>query len=546
MKDTQRTILALLLAFLLAFSIAGPFMLSSGQFFLPDHVAPSGMSMETLERMTRNIGPSFAPSLLFALIAEVFGVALAEKLFLLLILLLPILSGWLYLRRKVGDTLALSGGTLLLLNPFMYERFMAGQWFVVLGVGFLPLFLLSLERLLARRDRRSALLFTLAFSVFPLFSLHLAYIGTAFGVLYALLYVALHRDARPSVPEVGKAIAAALMGFVFLNSFWLFGFFGEGRTFSAIDERDLQSFVTKGDPTIGLIPNVALGYGFWRDEGVILPKDVLNFWYLPGALLLALAFLGAYLGARRRETLAVAALFAAPLALVLAAGYGSEWTANFAHFAFSYVPGFAGLRDTAKLVGLIAFLTAMLAPEGAAALIRIGTPNGRWHRALAAGGLIVLAASTSFTFFWGAMGQIKMHEYPPSWMEADVALLGAEGREKVLVFPWRGYLSLDFADGAYTANPANAYFSVPLEVSRSTGNVMLDEKYQTPYDPILSRILDVPAERPLQIEALRAQGITHVLLLKTADWERYLPFLSDETFFEALWDGSDAAIYRLR
>jgi hypothetical protein len=75
---------------------------------------------------------------------------------------------------------------------------------------------------------------------------------------------------------------------------------------------------------------------------------------------------------------------------------------------------------------------------------------------------------------------------------------------------------------------------------------MLDSKYQTPYDLILTRILDVPGERNEQVSGLREMGVTHILLLKTADWERYLPFLSDTRYFDVAYDGEDAAIYRLR
>ncbi len=532
---------ALLIYSFLALLVALPTLIHPGQIFLLDLALPPSLDLSALT-LTK-FGASMPVTALFALLGTVLSVGVVMKMLMLVVLLLPMLAMYFLLVPRVSRPYAILGGMLLLYNPFMYERFVAGHWFVMLGVGYLPILFLVLRRSLAAPSYPKTALLALTIALYPIVSLHLAYVG----ILLALCYFVVHIVAtgipamRPTVVLRHLALIAAIL--ISVDSYLLMSVFATGSALLSIDARDFSVFVTTGDPHVGVYANVLALYGFWR-ESAVLPKDVLPLWWIPSLIIFIVSAFGLFVRIKKRDTLAWVALITIVPLVVVAVGFASAFAELVTRALIRILPGFTGLRETAKLVGVIAFFYAYFVPFGLEQFINRLYGERRVSRVVAASLMGVAVLATSFTFIWGALGQVNMGAYPPSWSTVDQMLQNDPSRGKVLVFPWRGYMELSFAGDAFVANPGEGYFTFPVEVAKSINNVAYDRKYATLFDALIP--IDKDTERTREdIAALKARGVTHVILLKTSDWERYTPILGDGEYFTEEFTDDAIALYKL-
>ncbi len=146
----------------------------SGYIFLLDMVFPPDLSLPDI---TGAIIPSNYPlQVILHAFAQIIGTPLTEKLMLSFVFLLPSIAMYKLARKFLDTKLAFLAGLIYMANPWVYERFFSGQWLVMLGFGFLPIFIHTLINLLERPERGNIIKFALAFAMFPILSQHFAYI----------------------------------------------------------------------------------------------------------------------------------------------------------------------------------------------------------------------------------------------------------------------------------------------------------------------------------------------------------------------------------
>lgn len=177
-----------------------------------------------------------------------------------------------------------------MLNPWVYERFLAGHWFVLLGYALFPLMVKLFWQMMRDKKRSDVVKFAVAFALYPMASLHWAYIaGFVFGVMFLGYAI---RHARERIIWIGLGVVIGT--WLVLNSFWLVsGFFGGGQTFSQISFNDFKAFATQGDPVIGVFGNVLSLYGFWQTSSM-LPKDMNAYWWVCSVIVVALWLVGTW------------------------------------------------------------------------------------------------------------------------------------------------------------------------------------------------------------------------------------------------------------
>jgi len=179
-----------------------------------------------------------------------------------------------------------AAAALYCVNPWVFNRIYAGDITLLLGYALLPFAVssalkatdLARQPLLAGRGRgleiaTSAIAPALWWAVLTAFAPHYAWI---YGVvLVSVVVVTRRRRWRQVDWLVGCAAFFAVMSTYILLPHSL----TELRTTVGIASLDLYG--TTADAHLGLLPNVAALYGFWRlAPGPALPKDVVTGWPL--------------------------------------------------------------------------------------------------------------------------------------------------------------------------------------------------------------------------------------------------------------------------
>jgi hypothetical protein len=471
--------------------------------------------------------------------ALILGPAATEKLLWSGLLFACGLSGYYLARRLLPPLWAWTGGTLYLLNPFVYERLLGGQWIVLAGYALLPTAFALAWQALEHRGAKYAYRLAAVLALYPLVSPHFAYINGWLTALLAGVYALVERPRWLWRRRVALWLAVLALVFAAANWFWLAS--PAGRQFQEFSAIDFATFRTAADPVVGHWGNVLGLYGFWHGRAFIEPKDFLGpVWLLVAAAILALASVGAVRAVRERSPLALTLAVAAPLALVLAVGYASPLVRPLTDALLHYLPGYRGLRDSAKLVAVAAAAYALLAPYGAAWLA------GLWHRRfttpIAAAGLGLLAM-VSVTGIWlSASRQIPVTGYPSGWYRA-AAHLRSDPQATVAVLPWHNHLRLGFADNNYVGQPAPVFLSNPVLEADEDDNI-LAARPATPADHLM---LDLVLNRitPAQwAGSLRRLGVRYVWLEKTDDWDAYEPGVQAAGLTRVYQDAG-VALYKL-
>jgi hypothetical protein len=510
-------------------------VLRGGYLFFLDMVW--GPQIQLSDLLNNGVQAHFPIMLVLKLISLAVGSALTQKL-LLIFVLFSIGSGmYVFARRYMTYSWAFVAGLLYLANPFVYERFLAGQWLVLSGYAFFPIVMDSFYSFLHSGSRKKLYKFILLFSIYPIISLHWTYIS--FFVLFLTLIVHLHRRRRlkklPS-KETWKLVGSAALFFLIINSFWLFGFWGHGTTMQAIGLNDFRAYATESDARFGPFFNVVSLYGFWNNA-YFLPKDFFAYWWLVSIaiFILFLAGLNRLLDQNKKIGWVIGIIFIP--AVLLSMGYVSKITEIIVNIFYYILPGFKGLRETAKLVGLLAFMYALTVPIGASFIFK------RWQRS-AQVFVITLILLFSFGMFHGFNGQFKAYDYPFGWQEVNKMMLENKDSQ-AMIFPWHGYTRLKFANNTLVANPARAFFSVPVVTGNNLDNVFFLGQDNDIFSQLVLKwkqgenIAD-------SLDLLHEKNITHFVLLKEGDYEQY-SFIdgSSNWLLEKKYEDADIALFEV-
>lgn len=488
----------------------------------------------------------FPLQLFFGVLRWLLPVAVIQQLFLTLILLLATLGAFLLTRRLKLGFWAYLAGVLYLLNPYVYERFLAGHYLVLLGYAVFPFFIAALLAWRAAPTPKSTLSLFILTAIYPVLSLHWAYIGAGFGALLLTVIWLTNTDRRrlwlgnKKLVLLTAALAAVA---VIFNLYWLQPDSRTQEIIRPISTVDFEAFQTRTDPGVNIFFQVLSLYGFWQDD-FILPKHYNAFWSSYTLILLVFAGIGLLAGVRQRQPLAITLALTFVPVLCIAVGYGSELTRPLIDL-LRIVPGFDGLRETQKLAGLLAFTFALMVPAGLQTTLTLFPTTYRPHVGLLLGTSMTLLVFLQMApMLTGFVGQLRPADYPLSWYQAEKTLQAA-GAQKLLFFPWVGYQPLPFANDRVTANPARAFFSVPVVTGSAFENGFLESESDPQWEAVIFSLLNSETMQDKDLAFLRAQGITHIVLAKINDFDRYR-FLTDfPKVFPPVFDSAEIAVYAL-
>lgn len=403
------------------------------------------------------------------------------------------------LRQLFGNNIShwaiYAGALFYVVNPFVYERLMMGQFAVIGGYALLPFFIHSFTRFLDTpvwKQLWRVVGWLLAISIISIHTL----------VPVAVLVVVLsgqalwqHRKredyAMPLLRRGGAGVAVMAV----LSSYWLIPLLlGRSETAAALSGHD----GSLGFATQGSLFTVLRLQGFWAEQkDLFLSVQHVTFLPIIGqAMLWAVMIAGGVMLWRRKRGVAAAYLGIIVIACVVAFG----------------LVGFSAYREPHKIIVLIAIGSAIFLCAGVQWVLkrrRLTTMVG-----VAACALPLLVTPV---LLWGGWGQLAARDYPDDWYVMNQRLEQIDKNEVVIFVPWHLYQRFSFSP-RITAHPAATFFDAhPVLVSD-------DPEFSgvQPLKPNLAKqkIKELLDDRPVDIASrLNALGVSYVIFAHEPGYE---------------------------
>ncbi len=435
---------------------------------------------------------------------------------------LPVLAYHCILPRTSSKQARIWAALLYTMNPFVYTRFLAGQWLILLAYACLPL-VLYFSFQTQERDLNVRRSFFLALSIAAVFacSLHLGVMALCVW-LFVSLGTMPFRSARAWMLNAFTAVMLFVM-----TAYWTVpAFIHRGSSIlQAFGAQNLQAFHTASDPVLGTIGNVLALYGFWGEHEpwatqFIWVKSFPVVWAIAGIGLASFIAYGIFPSWRRDRRLTGSLIMLTCLALIFSCGIGNSPFFGINQWIFTHVSFWRGFRDSQKWSAVIALVYAYFGGLGV---------DGLWKK-VAADRLVFLVTSFfvllyTFPMLFGFWNQLKPVWYPSSWTEVN-RVLQIDPQCKAIFLPWHMFYASTFAHGVLIANPARPFFQCQIVESQNVelNGIHTQSAINPAYDAIDGAVTGSDGWLPEQeIEVLRQAGIHYAI--DTHDMTAADPFI---------------------
>lgn len=409
-------------------------------------------------------------------------------------------------------------GILYVCNPFVYSRFMSGQYLVLLAYALLPVVGSLTLRLVASQQKKDIPLLGIALGGVGLSSLHM--LLPAFILLVVLLSYGLGRAAADSAALRRSTLYAllALATALLINFSWLMPLIrGHGETATTISSfttGDTVAFQTSHEP-LGLIGNVLALQGFWGDVQNIYdtPDTIFTAWFAP-IILLWLLILGGIVWSWRNQRLAMFIfLLLGFLGMVSAIGTSGTIFAPINAWLTAHVPFATGYREPQKFVALIVLAYAYFGGIGIAILRQRKYFNSSY---------IIMSFPFLLTplLLFGGMRQLRTVDYPIDWYVINTELSKVAKNEKTLFLPWHLYMPYGFTQRVI-ANPAPKFFTVPIIASSNPELGGASPSLQDETGKKVDQLLKHASQNDNLAHDLARLDIAYIIVSKDFDYKTY-------------------------
>lgn len=547
MKLTNN-IIAVTTFFVLSLVIIVP-LLPAGQIFTMDMVLPNSIPMSSFS------SNFFYFNVFLVLLNQFIPTYWLQKFILFLIILL---SSWLMYLFTSGEIFwaRIFAGLFYAINPFVYERIMAGHWPFLLAYAIFPLVVRKIIDFFNHPDFKSAFLLALLTTGVANFSPHFLLIEALFFSIYFAILMVLAKGKLQNLRMV-----AIFLGFSLLfNLNWLVPYFlGKSSlavTMNNLTIRDLYVFRSIADKQWGLIFNLLSGYGFWAEvhNYFVSPKTIIFFWPVISLAIMAVSFYGLYhsLKGHRYFPLTLTMIIFFLLSLDLAGGVALKNFAGTVVYLYQQFPILLGFREPQKLIAIVMFTYAYF---GGIGLSSLGDKVKNGYKYVIVLGIFVILpfvyTPTMFASFWG---QLKPAFYPSSWSEVNKILKEDKDNYKTLFFPWHQYMRFNFANNLIIANPAPLFFELPIISSRNPESIPNFTPEQRPEALHVEGLLSIekkgvnlfgePVEKSISWGAALAPiNVKYIILAKEDDWKTYR-FLDESEDLEKVYESEEIILYK--
>ncbi len=448
-----------------------------------------------------------------AALSQFLAVEIIEKLLLFSILFLCGFLMHISLPKELGYSRYFAG-LLYMLNPFVFVRFLAGHWAILLSYALWPLAIALFLSFIKKPDNRTLVNVAIVTFLASISSHGLILLLICYAVMFAF-----HVPGQKKTAELVKRTALLALLVIAMNLFWLIpvlAMFG-----------DKYSPATAGDYIADFAPladgmpvalSLATMHGFWR-EGFVYTKDMFDFWPIAYLIIAAASFIGlsVLLEEKRETAMALAVLFL--IALFLALGGDAPHARIYAAIE-SIIPIQFFFRDSQKFVGLMALVYSVFGAYGAHYL----TLKAGNKKTVVLAALLAVPLIYNFGFF-GFLGQTGPTQFPEEWIEANGIIAEDNVSGRILVLPMHMYSTYTWVNGNQKTlgNPESQFFSKPVIAGRGIETPNVPGDIRDPAGEYVEYLFDNRQYINNTAEMLLPLNARYILLDKTD--ENYIHYL---------------------
>jgi hypothetical protein len=483
-------------------------------------------------------------------LAKIIPTWVIEKLILFLILFLSGLGAYKLISKK-----SLGGyfiGILYMINPFVYSRFMAGQWGVLWAYAWLPIAIGAFIKLLREGNWQNTIKMAVLATLVGLLQVQ-GYFILFLSCFIILFFKVILDGNKTKLYQSLKWTVAAAGIFCVLNFYWLIPFFtSTGTILNQLNQADQLAFISRSTFASGLLFNIVSMHGFWR-EYYIYAKDILPFWWILFGVIFFLAVFGfiskvfpyrrpsgqpnvkeafpegiqeAERASRAQRWLPISFAVIGVTGFILALGVASDYTRPFFEWLWNKISFFKLFRDSQKFVALLCLSYAYLGGLGINELANMLKQQTRRLLKIGLMMLIVISLATpliySFTMF-GFHGQLGVTDYPEEWYEVNEYMNQDSNDINVLFLPWHMYMDFSWLPNSdkRLINPSQQFFDKPVIAG---DNIEILSIYSQSTNPI-SKYIEFILPRGNEInnlgELLAPLNVKYIILVNEADYASY-------------------------
>lgn len=506
-------------------------MLLSGYVLTLDMVFGPHMSRPLYSDLS---AATFPFSYLIYLLHFVLGGWVIEKilLFILFFLLFYLPLHFYPFSNNHGEVYFVS--ILYAVNPFVYERFLAGQWKILVAYAILFPFVSFLIRFQRDLSWRSILYACVGLLGIGMFSLHILVMGAIILFIFvvaAIIQMLILKEHQNLYKFIFRMSMACLL-LCAISSYWLIPAFTANTTIiGTFTQADWNTFYTAKDVHIGTLGNVAALYGFWGEHekwvtNFISPKMHGLIWAIFGGILVVIILMGLVYGIRERHRRGILFWLVAIgfLSFLFSSGIGGSMFKFFNLWLFGHIWFWRGFRDTEKWSAVLVLVYALLGGLGVRFLAQICGKYGRF--------IIFVSCFVPLfytpTMLFGFSGQLQPVWYPSVWGQIN-EILKKNKNCKAVFLPWHQYYTAEFNNRVLAANTASSYFDCNIISSKNAeiGNIG-DQAGNTPeYYKIGSAVTSNTYDPDATVRLLKRVGVQYVIFTndETYDDSYLYPFL---------------------
>lgn len=521
---------------LLGLLVLGP-LLRPGYLLLLD--APTGPDLSWPSPFPLSSEGLITPHVPAAALARITGL-ISTQLPNKLLIFLCVFVGGMGIYRFATVTLKLSvvpavaSATFFVINPFVYDRLLAGQLLLTAAYALMPWALPTLAAVARGQDRGEAFRGIAWVAGITIVDIHVG------GMMLLALVIALLLSPRPLLARIGLSVLAPVL-LIGVNMFWILPAALAG-TAELLGPSDLLAYAPRPH-SVAILPRALLLHGFWRTEFATPLSEHTELFLATFLPVMGISVGGLLVAVRNPywRRLAVGLAVVCLIALILGMGTSFPVTAGLTRLLYEHVPGYSIYREPQKWIGLLALGYAIFFGVGVAAVQTFWRGRAGRLRVLVAGAVLLPLLATPLVM-WGFTGTAAVSQFPDAWERARQ--ITADGDGKLLFFPWNLYQPLPFADNRIIANPAEHYFDISVLVSGDTG--FAKEATTEPFDPrdrYISELLGYRHRLRALGHLVAPLGVRYVALAKVADASLY-GFLRRQRDLQEVFDSPDLVLYR--
>jgi len=535
----------------LVFIILGPLLLR-GYVFLLDYSLTVLLNFYFDDYLNGHKIISALPfDLLTYLFGKIFLVDIAQKIILFCSLFIIPVGLWFGLSKKIDLLPRLIACTFFLVNPFVYERFMAGHIGVLFGYAFLPIVLSLICKVFEEKSTKSIINAAIVWAVQVAFlGLHFLIIDAVILFLFFLVKIIINLNLGKVKSDILIMIKLFVAILIF-NIWWIIPMLLlSSNPVSSFGGDHFNAYTSAADEKFGKFINLAGMYGFWREgtsgKEILLTKDYLIEWPIFLLIFLVPIILGVYyLWKQKRYAYVISLFLMATFAIIFSYGPVNNWWGSINRYIFINVPGFKGLRESQKFSSLLVLVYAIFMAYGLNYL-KVKT---KWLYILVS--LLVFLNIFYFNhkFIWGMNNQVKAVNYPASFYEIKSILDQDKSENKTLILPWQSYLIRHpLAQGRTIFDIAQNFFRPNNLIASSNENMGYEKSDNRAMDVRINFLL-LSTDPEKWHGFLKSMGIKYIFITKLKDNFKYgfdYNFLLNSLKFEKIKEDNMVILFRLK